>query len=130
MCANVLLEWSRNYVSEFSDEALDMEGNMVGIGLVIHNSKGNLDRETGIDAAVVVNWINEVDSRRRPPPQAAVLLFRSLPPSPSQPDMDVDVNHCKVLGLPSGVEGAKLTEKEISKAYKLRALKLHPDKVT
>ncbi|KAK2665632.1 hypothetical protein Ddye_004206 [Dipteronia dyeriana] len=42
--------------------------------------------------------------------------------------MDVDVNHYEVLGLPSGVEGAKLTEKEISKAYKLKALELHPDK--
>ncbi|TXG64927.1 hypothetical protein EZV62_011921 [Acer yangbiense] len=39
--------------------------------------------------------------------------------------MDVDVNHYDVLGLPSG---AKLTEKEISKAYKLKALELHPDK--
>ncbi|TXG64925.1 hypothetical protein EZV62_011919 [Acer yangbiense] len=42
--------------------------------------------------------------------------------------MDMDVNRYEVLGLPSGVEGAKLTEKEISKAYKLRALELHPDK--
>ncbi|KAJ4715947.1 dnaJ-like subfamily C member 17-like [Melia azedarach] len=42
--------------------------------------------------------------------------------------MDVDVDHYGVLGLPSGEEGAKLTEKEISKAYKLKALELHPDK--
>lgn len=40
----------------------------------------------------------------------------------------MDVDHYLVLGLPSGVEGAKLTEKEISKAYKLKALELHPDK--
>ncbi|KAJ0010959.1 hypothetical protein Pint_33547 [Pistacia integerrima] len=42
--------------------------------------------------------------------------------------MDVDVDHYKVLGLPSGEEGAKLSEKEISKAYKFKALELHPDK--
>jgi len=42
--------------------------------------------------------------------------------------MDTDIDHYKVLGLPSGEEGAKLTEKEISKAYKLKALELHPDK--
>ncbi|KAI4354715.1 hypothetical protein L6164_003561 [Bauhinia variegata] len=42
--------------------------------------------------------------------------------------MDGEVDHYCVLGLPSGEEGAKLTEKEISKAYKLKALELHPDK--
>ncbi|KAL5791293.1 hypothetical protein ACOSQ2_006181 [Xanthoceras sorbifolium] len=42
--------------------------------------------------------------------------------------MDVDVDHYEVLGLPSGVEGARLSEKEISKAYKFKALELHPDK--
>lgn len=42
--------------------------------------------------------------------------------------MDVDIDHYKVLGLPSGEEGAKLSEKDISKAYKLKALELHPDK--
>lgn len=42
--------------------------------------------------------------------------------------MEVEVNHYGVLGLPSGDEGAKLTEKEISKAYKFKALELHPDK--
>ncbi|KAH7575753.1 hypothetical protein JRO89_XS02G0209100 [Xanthoceras sorbifolium] len=40
----------------------------------------------------------------------------------------MDVDHYEVLGLPSGVEGAKLIEKEISKAYKFKALELHPDK--
>ncbi|KAF5751038.1 hypothetical protein HS088_TW02G00048 [Tripterygium wilfordii] len=39
-----------------------------------------------------------------------------------------NVDHYAVLGLPSGEEGAKLTEKEISKAYKFKALELHPDK--
>ncbi|KAL5561245.1 hypothetical protein UlMin_030992 [Ulmus minor] len=42
--------------------------------------------------------------------------------------MDIDVDHYSVLGLPTGEEGAKLTEKEISKAYKAKALVLHPDK--
>ena len=32
--------------------------------------------------------------------------------------MDVDVDHYNVLGLPSREEGAKLSEKEISKAYR------------
>ncbi|KAJ6716980.1 DNAJ DOMAIN CONTAINING PROTEIN EXPRESSED [Salix koriyanagi] len=40
----------------------------------------------------------------------------------------MDVDHYNVLGLPSGEEGAKLTEKEIAKGYKLKALVLHPDK--
>ncbi|CAN0878818.1 Pentatricopeptide repeat-containing protein At3g59040 [Linum grandiflorum] len=40
----------------------------------------------------------------------------------------MEVDHYEVLGLQSGEEGAKLTEKEISKAYKLKALELHPDK--
>ncbi|KAL6270869.1 hypothetical protein ACE6H2_027780 [Prunus campanulata] len=39
-----------------------------------------------------------------------------------------DIDHYKILGLPSGEEGAKLTEKEISKAYRAKALELHPDK--
>ncbi|GMG99309.1 hypothetical protein Nepgr_001149 [Nepenthes gracilis] len=38
------------------------------------------------------------------------------------------IDHYRVLGLPSGDEGAKLTAKEISKAYKVKALELHPDK--
>ncbi|KAK9074799.1 hypothetical protein SSX86_003117 [Deinandra increscens subsp. villosa] len=42
--------------------------------------------------------------------------------------MDVDIDHYVILGLPSGEEGFKLTEKEIKKAYRLKALKLHPDK--
>ncbi|XP_065862672.1 uncharacterized protein [Euphorbia lathyris] len=42
--------------------------------------------------------------------------------------MDIDADHYNVLGLPSGEEGAKFTEKEISKAYKQKALELHPDK--
>lgn len=43
--------------------------------------------------------------------------------------MDTDVvDHYRVLGLPSGEEGAKLTEKDITKAYKFKALELHPDK--
>ncbi|CAK9316011.1 unnamed protein product [Citrullus colocynthis] len=40
----------------------------------------------------------------------------------------MDVDHYAVLGLPSGEQGAKLTEKEISKAYRAKALELHPDK--
>ncbi|XP_062118218.1 uncharacterized protein LOC133831821 [Humulus lupulus] len=42
--------------------------------------------------------------------------------------MDVDVDHYIILGLPTGQYGAKLTEKEITKAYKVKALLLHPDK--
>ncbi|KAJ4830773.1 hypothetical protein Tsubulata_028652 [Turnera subulata] len=37
------------------------------------------------------------------------------------------VDHYSVLGLPSGEEGAKLTATEISRAYNLKALDLHPD---
>lgn len=40
----------------------------------------------------------------------------------------MDVDHYAVLGLPSGEQGAELTEKEISKAYRAKALELHPDK--
>ncbi|CAK9154036.1 unnamed protein product, partial [Ilex paraguariensis] len=46
----------------------------------------------------------------------------------SAEDMDIEVDHYAVLGLPSGEERYKLSEKEISKAYKLKALELHPDK--
>ncbi|CAL5393817.1 unnamed protein product [Camellia sinensis] len=42
--------------------------------------------------------------------------------------MDDEVNHYIVLGLPSGEEGIKLSEKEITKAYRKKALELHPDK--
>ncbi|KAL6224913.1 hypothetical protein ACLB2K_003768 [Fragaria x ananassa] len=38
------------------------------------------------------------------------------------------IEHYKVLDLPSGDEGAKLTEQEITKRYKTKALLLHPDK--
>ncbi|KAL6227453.1 hypothetical protein ACLB2K_001411 [Fragaria x ananassa] len=40
----------------------------------------------------------------------------------------VKVDHYKVLDLPSGEEGAKLIQREILKAYKAKALLLHPDK--
>ncbi|MFS7918919.1 putative DnaJ domain, Chaperone J-domain superfamily [Helianthus anomalus] len=42
--------------------------------------------------------------------------------------MEVFVDHYIVLGLPSGEEGIKTSEKEITKAYRSKALKLHPDK--
>ncbi|CAJ2630910.1 unnamed protein product [Trifolium pratense] len=42
--------------------------------------------------------------------------------------MDATVDHYTVLGLPSGEEGANLTDKDINKAYKFKALELHPDK--
>lgn len=42
--------------------------------------------------------------------------------------MEVDVDHYRVLGLPSGEEGAKLSVDEIKKAYRSKALELHPDK--
>ncbi|MCE5166742.1 hypothetical protein HAX54_025657 [Datura stramonium] len=42
--------------------------------------------------------------------------------------MDTEVDHNAVLDLPSGQEGVKLTEKDISKAYRKKALELHPDK--
>ncbi|KAK6253886.1 hypothetical protein QUC31_015606 [Theobroma cacao] len=40
----------------------------------------------------------------------------------------MDVDHYSVLGLPSGEEGASLTPKEITKAYREKARDLHPDK--
>ncbi|OMO92713.1 hypothetical protein COLO4_17374 [Corchorus olitorius] len=40
----------------------------------------------------------------------------------------MDVDHYRVLGLPSGEEGANLTDKEITKAYREKARDLHPDK--
>lgn len=43
-------------------------------------------------------------------------------------EMDLDIDHYLFLGLPSGEEGSKLSEKEITKAYRLKALELHPDK--
>uniref|UniRef100_A0A803P8F8 J domain-containing protein n=1 Tax=Cannabis sativa TaxID=3483 RepID=A0A803P8F8_CANSA len=42
--------------------------------------------------------------------------------------MDVYEDHYEILGLPSGKNGAKITLKEITKAYKAKALLLHPDK--
>ncbi|KAK7390805.1 hypothetical protein VNO78_18889 [Psophocarpus tetragonolobus] len=42
--------------------------------------------------------------------------------------MEAEIDHYAVLGLPSGEEGAKLTDKEINKAYRWKALELHPDK--
>ncbi|CAN7101330.1 unnamed protein product, partial [Brassica rapa subsp. narinosa] len=43
-------------------------------------------------------------------------------------EMEEFVDHYIVLGLPSGEEAQNLSEKEISKAYRLKALDLHPDK--
>jgi len=42
--------------------------------------------------------------------------------------MDIEVDHYTALDLPSGKEGAKLSEIDISKAYRKKALELHPDK--
>ncbi|VVB15705.1 unnamed protein product [Arabis nemorensis] len=42
--------------------------------------------------------------------------------------MEDFVDHYKVLGLPSGEEALKLSVNQISKAYRLKALDLHPDK--
>ncbi|KAJ8541286.1 hypothetical protein K7X08_002102 [Anisodus acutangulus] len=42
--------------------------------------------------------------------------------------MDIEVDHYAVLNLPSGEEGAKLSENDISKAYRKKALELHRDK--
>ncbi|WMV23751.1 hypothetical protein MTR67_017136 [Solanum verrucosum] len=42
--------------------------------------------------------------------------------------MDIEVDHYSALDLPSGEEGAKLSEIDISKAYRKKALELHPDK--
>ncbi|KAI3843788.1 hypothetical protein MKX03_017985 [Papaver bracteatum] len=42
--------------------------------------------------------------------------------------MAMDIDHYLVLGLPSGEQGAKLTDAEISKAYKTKSLELHPNK--
>lgn len=38
------------------------------------------------------------------------------------------VDHYLVLGLPTGEEGTRLTEREITRAFKAKALEIHPDK--
>nr|GMD00955.1 DnaJ homolog subfamily C member 17 [Ipomoea batatas] len=40
----------------------------------------------------------------------------------------MDSDHYAILGLPSGEEGANLSDKQIAKAYRVKALELHPDK--
>ncbi|KAI3997937.1 hypothetical protein MKX01_021445 [Papaver californicum] len=40
----------------------------------------------------------------------------------------MEIDHYTVLELPSGEKGAKLSDADIKKAYKTRALELHPDK--
>ncbi|OVA15963.1 RNA recognition motif domain [Macleaya cordata] len=42
--------------------------------------------------------------------------------------MEMEIDHYVILGLPSGEEGAKLSDIEIGKAYRSKALELHPDK--
>ncbi|PWA14626.1 DnaJ domain-containing protein [Artemisia annua] len=42
--------------------------------------------------------------------------------------MDDDIDHYLVLGLPSGEQGSRLTEEDIRKAHRSKALELHPDK--
>ncbi|MCL7049104.1 hypothetical protein MKW94_013760 [Papaver nudicaule] len=42
--------------------------------------------------------------------------------------MEMEIDHYVVLGLSSGEEGRKLTDVEIGKAYRRKALELHPDK--
>ncbi|KAL6496564.1 hypothetical protein OROGR_029822 [Orobanche gracilis] len=42
--------------------------------------------------------------------------------------MDIEIDHYVFLGLPAGEEGSKLSVKEITKAYRQKALELHPDK--
>eukprot|EP00262_Sarcandra_glabra_P005668 TRINITY_DN17428_c0_g1_i1.p1 TRINITY_DN17428_c0_g1~~TRINITY_DN17428_c0_g1_i1.p1 ORF type:complete len:297 (-),score=54.22 TRINITY_DN17428_c0_g1_i1:540-1409(-) len=42
--------------------------------------------------------------------------------------MEEEDDHYKILGLPSGEEGAKLSQAEIKKAYKAKARECHPDK--
>ncbi|MCL7035028.1 hypothetical protein MKW94_028202 [Papaver nudicaule] len=42
--------------------------------------------------------------------------------------MEMEIDHYVVLGLSSGEEGRKLTDVEIGKAFRRKALELHPDK--
>ncbi|KAF5197044.1 Dnaj-like protein [Thalictrum thalictroides] len=43
--------------------------------------------------------------------------------------MEIEINHYKILGFQTTEEeGSKLTQIEISKAYRIKALELHPDK--
>jgi DnaJ homolog subfamily C member 17 len=42
--------------------------------------------------------------------------------------MAVGIGHFIILGLPSDLEGASISEKEFSKAYRLKTLELHPYK--
>ncbi|MQM18436.1 hypothetical protein Taro_051428 [Colocasia esculenta] len=44
------------------------------------------------------------------------------------PPLEEEEDHYANLGLPSGEEGAKLTLKEIERAYKIKARECHPDK--
>uniref|UniRef100_M1BJJ4 Pre-mRNA-splicing factor cwc23 n=1 Tax=Solanum tuberosum TaxID=4113 RepID=M1BJJ4_SOLTU len=62
--------------------------------------------------------------------RAPFLHGRSVPRCLKHADssMDIEVDHYAALDLPSGKEGAKLSEIDISKAYRKRALELHPDK--
>ncbi|XP_077246720.1 uncharacterized protein LOC143886562 [Tasmannia lanceolata] len=42
--------------------------------------------------------------------------------------MEIEDDHYKILGLPTGEEGLKLSIKEVEKAYRIQAIKCHPDK--
>ncbi|THG08784.1 hypothetical protein TEA_016933 [Camellia sinensis var. sinensis] len=74
---------------------------------------------------LLLSW-SIVDNHFKHPCALAKALY--LPRMRLAGDMDDEVNHYIVLGLPSGEEGIKLSEKEITKAYRKKALELHPDK--